>query len=930
MEALRVGGLVSGLDTNAIIDSMMAAAKEPINILNNQVSDLTYEKSVYNDMLTAMNGLKTALLPLKMESTFKSKNTTSSVPGTAGATASTNTPPGSYNLTVNQLAKPAFSTSIFTNKTLAFGGAGITGIENSTYPYDQTEGSHNVSIYKKSASQWIAKDVFESKNGQKYTKNNGAAIDSTLVDGNGKLKNNLTASVYFGFTLNGETKAVPVKMDYTAGTNLSVVAQDLEHQINAAIDGMYLKSGAQQLAVRTEMDETTGAFKFAMYDVSSENVVSPIGFMDPANTGTTPTATDTLMLQLGMGLATFDATKSLSKGGETTQIINMITSNNAANLQTKITDAKGGLFPGTNLKIASTGLEEGSFEVYQDSSANSRKAAKSTFYGGTLTAAQNITDDPAGTTDPKTAKQKIEKALKSPLKDNILFDTMPSIATNGTFTVNGIKIELGDYTKLSPNDLIAKINSSGAGVTASFDMETRTFKIENNVTGAGKITLGADGDTSNFLAILKLPTTAGGIYNPGQTEGNIDTGAKVGEAGFTYPTTSGIFTINGISIYVDITKDTVDDVMKKVNKSGAGVTMTYDQATDKFTLTSTNSNRIKLGGASDTSTFLQAAGLTYSTLNETEVGSQGSSAIFTVNGTKYERNSNEINDVVQGMSFSLYGTGSTVIKVEVNTDAAVEAFAEFASKYNEFINKLTPVEISKDDREKYADRLTDEDKKTMSEDDIKDYEKNYNAIQYYDIMHKSPELKRLKTTIRDQVFGTVGLPDNKYRSLSSMGILTAGAAGQDITITKLGLLLDSSTKKEDLAKYLKENTTFVDKVKNDSNEVYRFFSEQNTVNYVDPADGKTKSKVTSQGWSRSFDTYIVNNTTTTSALYKKAGVNGVIEQKIKSLKQQIETQTNRAQSYLERMWAQFSAMEQRVQNANTQASYITQISNKSA
>lgn len=930
MEALRVGGLVSGLDTNAIIDSLMTAAKEPIKILNNQVSDLTYEKSIYNDMLTALSGLKTALLPLKMESTFKSKNTTSSVPGTAGATASTNTPPGSYNLTVNQVAKPAFSSSIFTNKTLAQGGAGITGIDNSTYPYDQTEGLHNVEIYKKGSSQWIAKDTFDSKNGQKYTKSSGASIDPALIDANGKLTTNLNASVYFGFTLNGETKAVPVTMDYTAGTNMSVVAQDLENQINAAIDSMYLKSGAQQFAVRSEMDETTGAFKFAMYDVSAENTLTTIGFMDPANTGSTPTATDTLMLQLGMGLATFDPNKSLSKGVETTQIINMITSNNAANLQTKITDPKGGLFPGTTLKIATTGLEESSFKVYQDSSANSRKASKSTFYGGTLNAAQGIKDDPAGTTDAKTAKEKIIKALNSPLKDNILFDTLPSTSTNGNFTVNGVKIELGDYTKLTPNDLIAKINSSGAGVTASFDMFTRTFQIESNVTGAGKITLGADGDKSNLLAIMKLPVTAGGFYNPGQTDGNIDTGSKVDKAGFTYPATSGIFTINGVSIFVDAVNDNVDDVMKKVNKSGAGVTMTYDQATDKFTLTATDGKRIKLGGASDTSSFLQATGLTYSTKVESEVGSAGASAIFTVNGTKYERYSNEVNDVIQGMSLNLSGKGSTIIKVDINTDVAVEAFAEFASKYNELVNKMSPVAISKDDREKYANRLSDEDKKQMSDDDIKDYEKNFNAIQYYDVMHKSPELKRLKTTIRDQVFGNVGLPDNKYRSLSSMGILTAGAGAQDITVTKLGLLLDSTTKKEDLVKYLKDNTTFVDKVKKDSGEVYSFFSEQNTKAYIDPIDGKTKSKVTSQGWSRSFDTYIVNNTTTTSSLYKKAGVNGVIEQKIKSLKNRIETQTNRAQSYLERMWAQFSAMEQRVQNANSQASYITQITNKSA
>lgn len=922
MESLRVGGIVSGLDTNAIIDSLMAAAKEPINILNERVSDLSFEKTIYNDFLTSLNGMKNALLPLKMESTFKSKTTSSSSESIANGKASINTPPGSYNVNVTQTAKPAFSTSIFTNKSMVMGGAGVTGIKSNVYSYDQIEGTHNVSISKKSSAQWVAKDVFESKNGQKYGKSLGASIDPTLVEPNGKLLTDLKASVFFGYTFNGKTQAIPVEMDYKANTNLSVVAQDLEQKINAAIDANYTKNAEQQIAVRAEMDETTGAFKLAFYDVSAANTVVPMGFMDK-----TPSPTDDLMLALGVGMRDFDDDRGFGATTETTQIISMIASNNEANLKTKITDKQGGLFPGAELVIDSGGLKEGRFIVYQDASVNSRKASKSTYYGGTLTAAKDVIDDPAGTPDGKTAEIKILTALSSTFKDNILFDTKPSEATNGYFHINGVKIEIEDYTKLSPSILMAKINSSGAGVTATFDMETRTFKLENNATGPGQIKLGQDGDTSNILSIMKLPPTSGGLYNPGQTEGNIDTTSPLAKAGFTMPATSGVFTINGVSIFVDADKDSVEDVISKVNKSGAGVTMSYDQSTDKFTLTAKDGTRIKVGSVSDTSSFLMAAGIAYSN-GEAEVGTIGNSAIFTVNGTKYERMSNEVSDVIQGMTLNISGVGSTVIKVEIDPEPAVEAFADFASKYNEVMNKLSPIAFSDDDRAKYAKRLTAEDKKNMNEDEIKNYEKNYNAIQTYDTIHSSPELKRLKTSIRDEVFGTVSLTDNEYRSLSSLGILTAGANAQDITVTKLGLLLDTTTDKDELAKYIRENTSFVSKIKTDSDEVFRFFSNQKTETYTDSA-GKTQTRVLEQGWSRSMDTFIVNNTTTTSALYKKTGVNGTIERQIKSLQQQIETQTKRAESYLERMWAQFSAMEQKVQNANNQASYLTQISAKS-
>ena len=903
MESLRVGGIVSGLDTNSIIDSMMAVAKEPINALNQQISDLTYEKSVYNEFLTSLNGLKTALLPLKLESTFKSKLVTSSVPSIANATASTNTPTGTYSLNVSQLAKPAFAGSIFTNKTLTSSSAGVTGIANNAYAYDQIEGTHNVQIFSRNPNQLVAKDEFESKNGQKYVKSKGESID--ILDSNGKLTEDINKTVEFSFTFNGQTEKVSVSMNYASGTNMSVIAQDLEQKINAAIDQTFTKNGVQQIAIRSEMDENTGKFNFAFYDVSAENSIIPLGFRDNL-----------------LGLGTFDS------GVETTKMVNYISSNNLVNLKTKITDTKGGLFAGAKLQIASTGLEEGRFQVYQDATANSRPATKTTFKGGTLTAAKKIEDDPAGTLNGKTAEEKILEALKSsPLENNILFDTAPTTATNGFFTINGVKIEIEDYTKITPASIIAKINGAGAGITATFDMETKTFRLENNSTGPNKITLGGSNDTSDILSILKLPVTAGGIYKMGQTEGNIDTTVAINKAGFSAPINTGVFTINGVSIYVDAAKDSVDDVIDKVNKSGAGVKMSYDQNTDKFNLIAVDGTRIKLGSSIDSSSFLQATGLNYFMNTETEVGSMGTSAIFTINGTKYERLSNEVSDAVQGMSFSISGVGSTLIKVDINTDTAVDAFAEFASKYNELVNKFNPATITKQDREKYSEPLSDENKKNMNEEEIKNYEKNYNAIRYYDLIHSSSELKRLQSTIRSQVFNTINLTDNKYRSLSSLGILTAGGGEGDITITKLGLLLDVSTDKDELTKYLKQSTKFVNYVKNDSDEVFKFFSKQTTQDYTD-ASGKTQTKVVAQGWSRAFDTYIVNNTTATSILYKKTSVNGTIESAIKRLQEQVEVQTKRAENYLERMWSEFSAMEQRVQEANNKASYLNQISAK--
>ena len=81
-----------------------------------------------------------------------------------------------------------------------------------------------------------------------------------------------------------------------------------------------------------------------------------------------------------------------------------------------------------------------------------------------------------------------------------------------------------------------------------------------------------------------------------------------------------------------------------------------------------------------------------------------------MNGVKYTRNSNEVNDVVPGMSFTINTTGTTVFNVKIDTDKAVTALAEFAAKYNTLINALNPTEIAYNDdlREKYSEPLTEQ------------------------------------------------------------------------------------------------------------------------------------------------------------------------------------------------------------------------------
>jgi len=84
--------------------------------------------------------------------------------------------------------------------------------------------------------------------------------------------------------------------------------------------------------------------------------------------------------------------------------------------------------------------------------------------------------------------------------------------TSGTFSINGIAIEV-DVAADSLYDIIERINSSAAGVTASLDSVSNQISLVQNVdedTTADYIRIGSNSDTSNLLKVLRITAGANG------------------------------------------------------------------------------------------------------------------------------------------------------------------------------------------------------------------------------------------------------------------------------------------------------------------------------------------------------------------------------------------------------------------------------------
>ena len=80
--------------------------------------------------------------------------------------------------------------------------------------------------------------------------------------------------------------------------------------------------------------------------------------------------------------------------------------------------------------------------------------------------------------------------------------------SSGTFTINGVSITINAASQ-SVNDVLNLINSSTAGVSASFDSNTDNIILTNKVPGNQNIILGSATDTSNFLGVSGLSNKTG-------------------------------------------------------------------------------------------------------------------------------------------------------------------------------------------------------------------------------------------------------------------------------------------------------------------------------------------------------------------------------------------------------------------------------------
>ena len=196
-----------------------------------------------------------------------------------------------------------------------------------------------------------------------------------------------------------------------------------------------------------------------------------------------------------------------------------------------------------------------------------------------------------------------DKAFNGTRDQDPLFEPGQTV-TAGSFDVNGVTINVAASDTI--NSVVGNINSSGAGVTASFDAVREKVVLTQQTAGSFKQVV-LENDTSGFLAATKLDapsSTAGGQGH--DSDRLISTVADLSEA------STGNFEINGVSIAVDVGADSLSDVVARINGSGAGVTASYTESSNVVTIVS-QSKTADLVLDNGTSNFFSALNITAGT-----------------------------------------------------------------------------------------------------------------------------------------------------------------------------------------------------------------------------------------------------------------------------------------------------------------------------
>lgn len=355
--------------------------------------------------------------------------------------------------------------------------------------------------------------------------------------------------------------------------------------------------------------------------------------------------------------------------------------------------------------------------------------------------------------------------------------------------------------------------------------------------------------------------------------------------------------INGKEISVS-KNATIADLVSAVNKSGAGVTMTYSKLENKFIVEADDMGNGGDVDIDEDDEFAKALGLT---TNAGAVYKLGENAKFTIDGVEIYHN---------GSSYTMDGITFDFTDVELNTDITVsvsknyddvkQTIKDFVKDYNQLIDDVyghIGTAPQRDSKNNTYEPLTDTEKENMSEEEIKKWEEAAKK----GVIYNDSTVSGIMSRIRMALYNNVTLDDGSKFGLYNIGIKTKAYSEESHGKLEID--------EEAFDKAFEENPEAIAKLFTDSES--GIMKQVNDT--IDNAVSTTR----------------LSGNTVKGTLIRKAGLESGSTSKNNAIYRQMEQITKRISQLQDRYdtkeeywWSVFTNLEKMMSDMNSQSSYM--------
>lgn len=788
---LRLGGITSGFDTEAMVTQLLSSYQTRIDKQSQKITKLSWQQSAYQDITKKITEFKNTYFDVLKRDTylmspstfnkFKADVTATSNADTAGLTVSTtsNSSSGSYKIKLNQAAKAS------------------TAQGNSI-----TSGNFKLDLDK----------ALSSASGEVKTNDDGSKTWTM----------NFALDVQVG----GIRKTISFSADALLGADGNVADKDaakssIIDSLNQKLQESFGYSGKTSGA--TGATDANGKEWFLQAKLGSDGKAE---FQVGGNASVSVAEN-----KGNFGLAQPKEKVAISTGS-------VVTGVNAFQVE----------IGGKNVSVAFNGVSS----TYYDSKGQTGNEAILAEYKGLKTAA---------------------------------YRKSYNLAENEI--VSDEQLEKFTYS----NEQAAKDKNAASIKEALKGVAGYTFNFDGTYVTAAD----SNGNSVDF----SMTSVEGGTLGltKASASNKISSGSTLSDLGFK-PEADGTYklNINGTEISLD-KNSTISSMMSAVNKSAAGVTMTYSSLTNSFTLESK-----EFGGAGKVEVGDTSLGRSLGLVddNGTVGASEGQNAIFEINGQEVYLNDNTY--TLDGNTFTFNDNmtiGETyTVNIAKDSTTVKDALKKFVESYNKLIDDVYGYigkSPAKDDDGNTYEPLTNAEKEEMSEDEITKWEEK--AKQ--GVLYNDSTVSTIMSQMRSALYTNVTLDDGSKFGIYNLGIKT-------------------SSEWSEHGKLQIDENAFDKAFENNEDAIIKLFTDSDTgmmkkLNSVIDGAVKSSGAVNTRGTLVRKAGKADSSVTTDSTIYKEMVK---MQDRLKELQDRYDTKE-------EYWWKVFTNMETAMADLNSQTSYIS-------